>query len=69
MRVLLPAPAPPGTEALLTDVAGRVVARQPLPAGAAEALLSVAQYPAGLYLVRVQAAGAVLGAGKVSVVR
>lgn len=69
VRVLLPAPAPPGAEVLLTDVAGRVVARQSLPTGAAEALLSVAQYPAGLYLVRVQAAGAVLGAGKVSVVR
>jgi hypothetical protein len=45
------------------------VVRQPLPAGAAEALLSVAQYSAGLYIVRVQAAGAVLGAGRVSVVR
>jgi hypothetical protein len=69
VRVLLPAPAPPGAEVLLTDVAGRVVVRQPLPAGAAEALLSVAQYSAGLYIVRVQAAGAVLGAGRVSVVR
>jgi hypothetical protein len=69
VRVLLPAPAPPGAEVLLTDVAGRMVVRQPLPAGAAEALLSVAQYSAGLYIVRVQAAGAVLGAGRVSVVR
>jgi hypothetical protein len=67
--VLLPAPAPPGAEVLLTDVAGRMVVRQPLPAGATEAMLSVAQYSAGLYLVRVQAAGAVLGAGRVRVVR
>ena len=68
-RVALPAPAPPNTVVVLTDMTGRAITMQPVPDGAMEVMLSLSSCRAGLYLVQIQTTGITVGVGKVSVVR
>lgn len=57
LRVPLPAHAP-GARLLLTGLAGRRVRAQAVPATTAEAELSVSGLAAGVYLLRLESAGA-----------
>lgn len=54
VRVVLPDPAPAGTQLSVYDGLGRVCAGAVLPAGAAEVALPVSSLPLGLYLLRLR---------------
>lgn len=66
LRVPLPAHAP-GARLLLTDLAGRRVRAQAVPATTAEAELSVSGLAAGVYLLRLESAGAPAATQRITV--
>ncbi len=61
--------APPGVRVSVTDLTGRVLSDAGAPAGTEVQAVSLVNCPAGLYFVRVEAAGRLLWVKKLSVIK
>ncbi|MBK8192320.1 MAG: T9SS type A sorting domain-containing protein [Lewinellaceae bacterium] len=69
VRVAFVAAVPAGTRVSLIDVAGRVLLSEAVPAGATAHTLVLGICRSGLYFVRVEVAGLVLGVRKLGVLK